>query len=162
MTDDPFDRLLDAMSEIAEAVNAFASPEVQRRVCATRQWHPCVPRWDGTGAKRCGAAASAHDWAEHGWSASRSDGYRPPAPASLSRRGLRRQNSRQELGAVIPHAGVCAGPPARAVPTAIHFPGGEHRRCGTEPMPYSGLHSSGARWATAQYGHFCDEFRGVK
>lgn len=31
MTDDPFDRLLGAMPKIAEAVNAFASPDVQRR-----------------------------------------------------------------------------------------------------------------------------------
>ncbi|MGH3767893.1 MAG: hypothetical protein ACRDTX_22550 [Pseudonocardiaceae bacterium] len=31
MTEDPFDRLLDAMPKIAEAVNAFSSEEVQRR-----------------------------------------------------------------------------------------------------------------------------------
>lgn len=31
MHEDPFDRLLDAMPKIAEAVNAFSSPEVQRR-----------------------------------------------------------------------------------------------------------------------------------
>jgi hypothetical protein len=31
MTEDPFDRLLDAMPKISDAVNAFTSPEVQQR-----------------------------------------------------------------------------------------------------------------------------------
>jgi hypothetical protein len=78
VTDDPFDRLLDAMPKIAEAVNVVASPDVQRRAFATRQSRPSAPRWDDTGTKRCGTAASAHDSTEHGWNASRSDGYRPP------------------------------------------------------------------------------------
>ena len=43
-----------------------------------------------------------------------------PHRASLPQRALRRQDPRQEPGAVIPHAGICrGGPPARAVPTGI-------------------------------------------
>jgi RNA polymerase sigma factor (sigma-70 family) len=42
-----------------------------------------------------------------------------PRDASLPGNALCRQNPRQEPSAVIPHAGICAGPPARAVHTAI-------------------------------------------
>lgn len=66
MTDDPFDRLWDAMPKIAEAVNVFASPDVGRRAFATWQSRPSAPRWDDTGTKRCGTAASARDSTEHG------------------------------------------------------------------------------------------------
>jgi hypothetical protein len=66
VTDDPFDRLLGAMPKIAEAVNAFASPDIQRRASATRQSRPAAPRWDDTGTKRCDTAASAHDSTERG------------------------------------------------------------------------------------------------
>lgn len=59
MTDDPFDRLLDAMPKITKAVNVFASPDVQRRVFATRQSRPSAPRWDDTGTRRC-APQPAH------------------------------------------------------------------------------------------------------
>jgi len=61
VTDDPFDRLWDAMPKIAEAVNVFASPDVQRRAFATWQSRPSAPRWDDTGTKRCGTTASPWD-----------------------------------------------------------------------------------------------------
>ncbi len=44
---------------------------------------------------------------------------RPPTPPDAER-ALRRQNPRQEPSAVIPHAGICAGAPARTVPTATY------------------------------------------
>ena len=41
-----------------------------------------------------------------------------PDHASMAERAVRRSYPRQEPSAVIPLAGICGGPPARAVPTA--------------------------------------------
>ena len=73
----------------------------------------------GSGGSRFGAEANAHRMA---WERYRQDRKQVatlcPHRASPPQRGLRRQDPRQEPGAVVPHAGICPGgrPQGRSLP----------------------------------------------
>ena len=66
MTEDPFDRLLDAMPKIAQVVNEFRSEEVQRRAFeALPPGHLGRDRRRST--RRPDAGPAGHKWGGRRW-----------------------------------------------------------------------------------------------